>query len=134
MENAYFENSSGLDLDNETRPGAVASAYDVTKLLTYALLEYPSILNHSRFGNYSVVSLNGRNFQAENTNQLTDSIPGLLASKTGYTVQAGGNLAIVVDVGLMRPVVIVVLGSSREGRFSDVQKLYNVTKQYFQSI
>ena len=134
MENAYFENASGLDLDNETRPSAVASAYDVTKLLTYALLEYPNILNHSRFGSYSVVSLNGRNFQAENTNQLTDSIPGLLASKTGYTGQAGGNLAVVVDVGLMRPIVIVVLGSSREGRFSDVQKLYDITKEYFQSI
>lgn len=134
MEDAYFENSSGLDLDSETRPSAVASAYDVTKLLTFALLEYPSILNHSRFGSYSVVSLNGRNFQAENTNQLIDSIPGLLASKTGYTTQAGGNLAVVVDAGLMRPVVIVVLGSSREGRFSDVEKLYDITKQYFQSI
>lgn len=134
MENAYFENSSGLDLDFETRPSAVASAHDVTKLLTYALLEYPSILNHSRFGSYSVVSLNGRNFQAENTNELIDSIPGLLASKTGYTAQAGGNLAIVVDVGLMRPVVIVVLGSSREGRFLDVEKLYDITKQYFQSL
>lgn len=134
MQDAYFENSSGLDLDAETRPSAVASASDVTKLFTYALLEYPSILNHSRFGSYSVVSLNGRNFQAENTNELIDSIPGLLASKTGYTAQAGGNLAVVVDVGLMRPVVIVVLGSSREGRFSDVEKLYDITKQYFQSI
>jgi len=134
MEDAYFENSSGLDLDYETRPSAVASARDVTELLAYALLEYPSILNHSRFGSYSVVSLNGRNFQAENTNRLTDSISGLLASKTGYTVQAGGNLAVVVDVGLMRPVVIIVLGSSREGRFSDVERLYDITKQYFQSI
>ncbi|MEX0933283.1 MAG: serine hydrolase [Candidatus Paceibacterota bacterium] len=134
MEHASFENSSGLDLEYETLPSSVASAYDVTTLLTYALLEYPSILNHSRFGSYSVVSLNGRNFQAENTNQLTDSIPGLLASKTGYTVQAGGNLAVVVDVGLMRPVVIVVLGSTREGRFSDVEKLYDITKQYFRSL
>jgi D-alanyl-D-alanine carboxypeptidase len=30
----------------------------------------------------------------------------------------------VVDVTLGRPVVIVVLGSTREGRFRDVQALY----------
>ncbi|MEX0909775.1 MAG: hypothetical protein WDZ75_00595, partial [Candidatus Paceibacterota bacterium] len=106
----------------------------VLTLLSYSLLEYPSILNHSRFGSHSLVSLNGRNFEAENTNQLTRSIPGLLASKTGYTLQAGGNLAVVVDIGFMRPVVIVVLGSTREGRFADVEKLYEITREYFQTL
>lgn len=134
MEHAHFSNASGLDLENETKPSAVASSADVARLLSYALLEYPDILNHSRFGSYSVVSLNGRNFEAENTNDLADSIPGLLASKTGYTLQAGGNLAVVVDAGFLRPVVIVVLGSTREGRFNDVEKLYEVTKNYFQAL
>jgi serine-type D-Ala-D-Ala carboxypeptidase (penicillin-binding protein 5/6) len=134
MEQAYFKNPSGLDFENETKPSAEASPRDALTLFSYALLEYPSILNHSRFGSHSVVSLNGRNFEAENTNELTRSIPGLLASKTGYTLQAGGNLAVVIDVGFMRPVVIVVLGSTREGRFSDVELLYKITKQYFQAL
>jgi D-alanyl-D-alanine carboxypeptidase len=134
MEKAYFMNPSGLDVENETKPSAEASPRDVLTLLSYALLEYPSILNHSRFGSHSLVSLNGRNFQAENTNELTRSIPGLLASKTGFTLQAGGNLAVIIDIGFMRPVVIVVLGSTREGRFSDVELLYTITKQYFQSL
>lgn len=134
MEHAYFENSSGLDLNNETKASAVATPRDIAKLFSYALLNYPDIMNHSRFGSYSVVSLNGRNFQAENTNDLADTIPGLLASKTGYTLQAGGNLALVIDVGFMRPVVIVVLGSTREERFRDVQELYTITKKYYQAL
>lgn len=134
MEKASFANATGLDLENETKPSAVASPRDVAKLLTYALLEYPDILNHSRFGSYSVVALNGRNFQVENTNNIADSIPGLLASKTGYTLQAGGNLAVVVDIGFMRPVVLVVLGSTYDGRFDDIETLFTITKQYFNEL
>jgi D-alanyl-D-alanine carboxypeptidase len=47
----------------------------------------------------------------------------LIASKTGYTDLAGGNLAVAFDAGVNRPIVIAVLGSSREERFSDVEKL-----------
>jgi D-alanyl-D-alanine carboxypeptidase (penicillin-binding protein 5/6) len=131
---ASFQNSSGLDLANNTLPSAVGSPRDVAKLFSYALSVYPEILNHSRFGSHSIVSLNGRNFRIANTNDLTRTIDGLLASKTGFTLQAGGNLAIVVDVGFMRPVVIVVLGSTREGRFSDVEKLYTITKEYYRAL
>ena len=58
-----------------------------------------------------------------NTNTEITKLPQVLASKTGFTDLAGGNLAVVVDVGLNHPVVIVVLGSSKEGRFSDVEFL-----------
>jgi len=134
LEHASFQNSSGLDLVNGTQPSAVGSPRDVAKLFSYALLKYPEILNHSRFGSHSVVSLNGRNFRVENTNDLARTIDGLLASKTGFTSQAGGNLAIVVDVGFMRPVIIVVLGSTREGRFADVETLYRITQEYYRAL
>ena len=67
---------------------------------------------------------------ARNTNQDTLSIPWILASKTGYTDLAGGNLVIAFDAGMMQPYIIAVLGSSKDGRFSDVNKLYKATIDY----
>ena len=65
---------------------------------------------------------NGR-VTASNTNDAQGAIPGLIMGKTGLTDLAGGNLAVVFDVGLAHPMVAVVLGSTESGRFEDVQKL-----------
>lgn len=130
MVNARFENPTGLDKNNETVPGAVASALDVARLFAFTLEEYPQAITHSRFEHFDFVSLNGRRWSVENTNEIIDALPGLLASKTGYTRQAGGNLAVVVDVGVLKPVVIVALGSTVDGRFSDVETLYNHVREY----
>ncbi|MBI3020309.1 MAG: hypothetical protein HYY60_03235, partial [Parcubacteria group bacterium] len=43
---------------------------------------------------------------------------------------AGGNLAIIFEAGPMYPVVVVVLGSSVEGRFDDVEKLVWASLDY----
>ena len=51
----------------------------------------------------------------------------MLASKTGFTDLAGGNLAVAFNAGLLRPVVVVVLGSTRDEREEDVQKLIHAT-------
>ena len=48
--------------------------------------------------------------------------------KTGLTDLAGGNLAVVFDVGLAHPVVAVVLGSTESGRFVDMQKLVDAAR------
>lgn len=130
MEHARFENPTGLDEQAETRAGAVASPLSVAKLFTYALEEHPHTVQHSRFQDYDFVSLNGRRWHVENTNEIAESLPGLIASKTGYTLLAGGNLAVVVDAGLIKPVVIVALGSTVDGRFSDVQELYRHLREY----
>ena len=58
---------------------------------------------------------------------MAHSVPGLLASKTGYTDLANGNLVIAFNVGPMHPVIVAVLGSSQEGRFTDVEKLVNAS-------
>ena len=43
--------------------------------------------------------------------------------KTGFTDLAGGNLAIVFEAGPLYPIAVVVLGSTAEDRFTDVEKL-----------
>ena len=56
------------------------------------------------------------------------NIAGVLASKTGYTTLAGGNLVVAFDAGLNHPVIVAVLGSSYNGRFSDVTTLIEAAK------
>ncbi|MDP2650081.1 MAG: hypothetical protein Q8P16_00780, partial [bacterium] len=65
----------------------------------------------------------GKAYEAQNTNGIVDAIPGLVMGKTGYTDLAGGNLAVVFEKEPGHAVVVVVLGSTREGRFNDVLEL-----------
>lgn len=54
-----------------------------------------------------------------------------MASKTGLTDLAGGNLAIAFDAGLGHPIVVVVLGSTEDGRLTDVENLVDATLASF---
>ena len=57
------------------------------------------------------------------------AIPGLVGVKTGFTDLAGGNVAIGWSA-FGRSYVVVVLGSTREGRFSDALTLYQATMDF----
>ena len=121
----YFLNPTGLD-EGDGTAGAYGSAKDVVRLLSYAMKKYPSIFEVTRRDFFDV---NSRRFK--NTNKIVDNIPLLIAGKTGFSGLAGGNLAIIADVGLGNPIAIVALGSSEEGRFTDVKTLYEETVKYF---
>lgn len=118
----FYLNPSGLDMD-ETLSGAYGSAKDVTLLFGHILKEKPTLMEATTYDSLRFSSLDGVSHAAENTNVVARTIPGLLASKTGYTNLAGGNLAIAFDAGPAHPIIIAVLGSSQEGRFTDVEKL-----------
>lgn len=132
MQNGEFHNPSGLDI-SQTEAGDYASALDVAHLFAYTLAHYPDILSATKYPNISVTSLNNITHKGSNTDTLVNSIPGLVASKTGYTDIAGGNLAIVFDPGLSRPIAIVVLGSTYDDRFSDVKTLADKTLEYIEA-
>jgi D-alanyl-D-alanine carboxypeptidase len=117
-----FYNATGLDV-SATEPGAVGSARDVSFLMEYILMNYPSILEPSTFTSTRVYDAKGAFHQAENTNPIVAQIPNLLGSNTGYTDLAGGNLTIAFDAGYNRPIIVTVLGSSHDERFTDVIKL-----------
>ena len=73
---------------------------------------------------------NGRGkTSAFNTNEALGELPGLIMGKTGITDLAGGNLGIVFEVSPNHPVVAVVLGSTRDGRFEDMKKLVARTQE-----
>ncbi len=130
MKNSYFYNATGLD-NSITSAGAHGSASDVATLFEYTLKNYPNILESTGKSKLTIRSIDGIIHQATNTNSIIDKLPNVVASKTGFTDIAGGNLAVVIDPALNRPVVIVVLGSTEEGRFTDIEKLSQKTEEYF---
>ena len=121
----FFLNESGLDL-NEKISGAYGSARDAAILMENILNEKPEILEATKYSQLDIPS-KGVIYSVENTNQDVEIIPGIIGSKTGFTDLAGGNLVIAFDVGIGRPIIVSVLGSSKEGRFEDVKKLVNAS-------
>ena len=99
-------------------------------LLEHIFERYPELLMATRETNTTIKSLDNRLHTAKNTNSIAAEIPGLLASKTGFTSTAGGNLAFIFDPELGRPIVISVLGSSEDGRFADARTLVGAVMEY----
>ncbi len=125
LKQTYFLNETGLDLSSSVS-GAYGSSEDMAKLFLYILENNPNILEVTQYSTLEVSSREAKH-NIKNSDSLTASVSGILASKTGYTDLAGGNLAVIFDAGFMHPVVAVVLGSSQEGRFEDMKKLMKAT-------
>lgn len=117
-----FKNTTGLDIST-TETGGVGSAKDVTFLMEYILKKYPDIIAPTTKSATRVYNTAGAYHDVENTNTFVQQLPNLLGSKTGYTDLAGGNLTVAYDLGFNHPIIITVLGSTRNGRFSDVERL-----------
>jgi len=130
LSNTYFNNPSGLDVDS-IESGGYSNAEEIAKLFAYTIKNNPRLLEATSKQEEMFVSDNNISHDAKNTNGAFASIPSLLASKTGYTELAGGNLAIIYDVGVNNPVVVVVLGSGYNERFDDVRYLVETTNNYF---
>ncbi len=122
LSQTYYLNPTGLDTNAEVA-GGVGSAYDTALLLSYLIEHVPHTIEVTRYPSVTVATPEDAHFRAQNTNADIGIIPGLIASKTGYTNLAGGNLAIAFDAGIGHPVIVVVLASTQSGRFSDVRKL-----------
>lgn len=118
MSKTRFENTTGLDV-SETEAGAYGSARDVAMLMEYVVTHITDAVALTTLDLTTVRNQNGDAHTTKNTNVYTEDMEGLIASKTGYTTLSGGNLVVAVNVGLNHPVVVVVLGSSQEGRFKD---------------
>lgn len=129
----YAVNGTGLDVST-TLSGGYGSAYDVAQLAGALLSIAPELASATTLPEVSVKSVTGAVHTLPNTNQEVVQVPNLLLSKTGFTDLAGGNLAIVFDAGINHPVAIVVLGSSHEGRFADVETLLARTRAHFANI
>lgn len=128
----YFRNSTGLDM-SPTAAGAYGSARDIAHLMEYIVTHIKDAVALTKLDITTINNERGEYHIAKNTNEAVSSIDGLIASKTGYTELSGGNLVVAVNMGLNRTVIIAVLGSSQEGRFSDTLELLTRTRRYIES-
>ena len=132
LQNTYFWNETGLD-ESDIKGGAYGTARDMSTLLEYILRHYPEMLEATRKATTTLLSLNNYPHVARNTNSIVAEIPGLLVSKTGLTNTAGGNLVIVFDPELGRPIIVSILGSTEGGRFEDARILINAVMEYIKN-
>lgn len=130
MNTLIFTNPNGLDGPGFF--GGRGSAVDVALLMSYAYKTIPSLIDATSKSRATVFSSTGPVSGVPNTNQVVDKFVGIEGSKTGFTDEAGGNLVMIFDVAIGHPIVIVVTGSTRTERFSDVEKLYDRTKKALQ--
>jgi D-alanyl-D-alanine carboxypeptidase (penicillin-binding protein 5/6) len=119
--NMVFYNESGLDVTPDTN-GAYASARDISKLFSYAITTYPDIFSVTS-QKQAVINSFDKEHTAENTNKVIQDIPGVIASKTGYTIISGGNLIVAVPDENGQTMIVVVLGSTFDDRFVDIKTL-----------
>ncbi len=125
-----FQNPSGLDTTEKT-PTALASAKDAVLLLQDVYAENPEIIGQTNSPVAKYSSLDGKEYEIKNTNEAIPFLPGLIASKTGFTDSAGGNLVILARTTEGRTLGISVLGSTIKGRFEDTVLLLQTANEYF---
>jgi D-alanyl-D-alanine carboxypeptidase len=130
LKQTTFSNPTGLDLA-DGQAGSYSTAYDIAHLFTHILAVRPELLAATRFEEIETATVEGVRHRFQNTNEIIGELSGVLGSKTGFTDIAEGSLVIAFDRGLNQPVVVVVLGSSEQGRFSDVKQLVEATVKTF---
>ena len=130
LNQTYFLNESGLDID-ENLSGAYGSALDMAILFDYAIKISPDVLGATKYNSITINSIEGYSETRSNTNPIVSQIEGLVASKTGLTDLAGGNLVIAFNVKEKNRIIIVVLGSTQDGRFRDTEILTKATLDYY---
>lgn len=129
----YAVNGSGLDV-SPALSGGYGSARDLALLAGALVNADPRIAGATTHPTATAADAQGHTFTVTNTDPIVNSIPHILLSKTGYTDLAQGNLALVFDVGMGHPVAVVVLGSSKQARFTDGSALVAATLAHFAGV
>lgn len=122
-----FLNPTGLDV-NATTPGAWGSAYDVARLTAAFMKDHGEFFSDTTLVTVTAQTDEGTLTASPTAEPFLDA-PGLIGAKTGYTDLAGGNLVVAFDLSVGRPLIGVVLGSTREGRFSDMRTLIEAARE-----
>ncbi|MSR70984.1 D-alanyl-D-alanine carboxypeptidase [Candidatus Kaiserbacteria bacterium] len=121
-----FYNATGLDI-TERVSGAYGSAYDVARLASLFYIDHADFFELTTLPKIQVDGGNKEISLAATALPLQD-IPGFVAAKTGYTTLAGGNLVAIFDLQPGTTVAAVVLGSTHEGRFSDIKTIIEAAR------
>ncbi|MES2135210.1 MAG: serine hydrolase [Patescibacteria group bacterium] len=127
MVQTYFADDTGLDISENTA-GAYGSARDIGKLFSYVARTHPNLIEATTAPSGTFLSLDNIAHKGKNTSSVITALSGAIGSKTGFTDIAGGNLAVIFEPLPGRAVVAVILGSTRDGRDTDMVTLANALK------
>jgi D-alanyl-D-alanine endopeptidase (penicillin-binding protein 7) len=128
LESTSFTDPSGLRAEN------VSSAYDLSKLITYAATDAqisPIVAPIMRTAEYKVTT-SRRTINIHNTNRLVmDGDVDVMGGKTGFISKAGHCLATLLRLPQTnQQFAVVVLGAnSNPGRFWETRHLFNWLSQ-----
>ncbi len=117
---------SGLD-DTGNIPTVMGTAEEAAQLLLCSFEKYPEIVAQTQNETVTYQNVHGGTYTVDNTNRIIADVPGLLASKTGLTESAGGNLVLLYTASNGHTIAVAVLGSTKDGRFTDVRSLVVAT-------
>ena len=109
-----LDNYDGVNLSASN----MGSAESMAKIFAYVYDHHREIFEYTRHENVPTEIGN-----LKNTNKISDNTFGLMASKTGFTWEAGGNLGIIISPSPGESYVVLVMGSTKDGRFRDMEKL-----------
>lgn len=116
LRDTHFANATGLK-----NPGNRTTARDMAKLSIALIRRYPGL-----YGYFSTRKVTWKTRVMRNHNHLLGKVPGVDGIKTGYTVDAGYNLAASARRGGTR-IVVVVLGArsiaARDARVANLIEL-----------
>ncbi len=125
----HYGSVTGLDIE-DVEATAVGSARDMLNLMYRDYVDFPQIAVISATPTETIQSIDGTRIELVNTNKVIERLPLLVASKTGYTKSALGNLAILWREPAGNVLGAVVLGSTENGRFDDMVALHTASNRY----
>jgi len=129
LEDTYFVNPTGLEPDMPERLKNTSTARDIVKLTKHILKNYPQIFEITTNQSYEVLNLDKtlHHFIPKNTNELLREVPGIIGGKTGWGIEAGGCLLLVLEDPEEEGYFInVILGA--KDRFTEMRKLINAIR------
>lgn len=121
-------------LDEEKYATAFGSAKDITNFFATNYFEHPHIFSSGSIRKEVISTETGREVDLQNTNTAIDDLQILIASKTGYTNFAGGNLSILWIAENGSLIGSTVLGSGQNERFSEMKKLHDLSNIFVKNI
>ena len=97
--------------------------------------DFPELFALTSMEKSVISSTSGDRISLLTTNEALEKLPLLAAGKTGYTLSAGGNLSILWSANTPSHDVLgaVILGSTQQGRFTDMVALYDTANTILQA-
>ena len=128
-----FKSVTGLDYLNLSKNKLETSTYgnakEIALLFDQIFKDYPFLADSSVIEKAQFVNLSGNIHNVNNINKSLSNINNIIAAKTGTTKEAGGNIFIMTKIGDNK-YITVIMGSTEEGRYSDIAKLASSTEVF----